>query len=1269
MKSLTLFFRFDVMKHTVYFLTLLLFSFLCLFTGISCSESTQTLETTPFPYDLTIEGLSNPEGIDALNPRFSWKTDAAGQSDIVQQAYQLVVASSEEKLEQGDYDCWNSGRVKSGEQLWIAYEGLPLQSKTAYFWQVKIWTNRGESEFSATSRWSMGLFSDVEWKGQWIGMDRLMPFDSETQWSRLSARYLRKEFRTRKEIKRATAYIAGLGLYELFINGQRIGNQVLAPAPTDYRKSILYNTYDVTNQLQQGDNAIGVILGNGRYFTMRQYFKTHKINNFGYPKLRFNLTVEFADGSTQTISSNTSWKLHADGPIRANNEYDGEEYDANKEFGAWTAPGFDDSKWMTAERVSIPIGTLKAQMMEGMKVVESMHPVSITKKGNRYILDMGQNIVGWLRIQVRGNQGDKIKIRFAETLQEDGELYTENLRDALVTDIYTCKGDQNGEDWAPSFVYHGFRYAEISGLRYQPDTADFIGEVVSDDMQLTGEVKTSNEVLNQVLQNAFWGIRGNYKGMPVDCPQRNERQPWLGDRTMGSLGESFLFGNHNLYSKWMDDISEAQRYDGAVPDVAPAFWNYYSDNVTWPAAFPMACAMLYRQFGDMQPIRKHYPAIKQWMAYMAYNYMTEDYIVTKDSYGDWCVPPESPELIHSKDPKRKTEGALIATAYFYHLSELMAEFAQLQGIKEDVQFFNRQATQIKEGFNRKFLRQDSLFYGNNSTTSNVLPLSFGMVPEHLKDSISKQILGGIMHQNLPKITTGVIGIQWLHKVLLNMDRGDVAFDLSVSEKYPSWGYMAANGATTIWELWNGDTANPAMNSGNHVMLLGGLIPWVFEDLAGIKTDPSAPAFRHLIMKPDFNIPDLEWVDASYETPYGKVVSQWRKTLMHLDWTIEIPANTTAEVHLPNGKIKKIGSGKHQFNIDIPQQKKVLANEFIYEKASFPQCHAATITELPNGDLLSAWFGGTYESHPDVCIYTARKEKGSAHWSTPQLVADGVLDNGVRKACYNPVLFQEPDGPLWLFYKVGNRVVDWTAFCKSSHDGGHTWSQAIPLPEGYLGPIKNKIEVIDGKFIAPSSTENKGWQIHFEIAEKSGDGYSHRYIGPIEAGHALPSHKLTDFSELTSQDPEILKQAEKYTIQAIQPSILKHKDGSLQVLCRGRSGRIVTSWSYDRGESWSPLELTDLPNNNSGTDAVTLQDGRHLLVYNAVATAPGERKGPRTPLNVAISNDGIHWEMIMTLEDSPISQYSYPSVIQTSDGHIHIVYTWRRLRVKHVELVL
>ncbi|HUC82201.1 MAG TPA: family 78 glycoside hydrolase catalytic domain, partial [Flavisolibacter sp.] len=633
--------------------------------------------------NLRCEMLTNPIGIDVTAPRFSWQSHTE-EKGMKQRAYQILVASSKALLDRGEGDLWNSGKIASGQSHLVTYAGKALKSRQQGFWKVKVWAANGEEQWSDVAMFSIGLLNAADWKAKWIGQDRAFPWDSVSKFARLSARYFRKEIAAPKQIKQATVYISGLGLYELYINGQKIGDQVLAPAPTDYSKTVLYNTFDVTKHLRQGKNAIATVLGNGRFFAMRQNFKPQKWHTFGFPKMLLQLEIEYTDGTKQTVGTDATWKVTADGPIRTNNEYDGEEYDATKELTGWNSAGFKDAKWLKGELVKAPGGKITAQLNGNMKVMERIKPVSIKQLSPaKYILDMGQNMAGWIKMNVSGKRGQKVQLRFAESLQANGELYMANLRDAIVTDVYTVKGE-GIESWSPSFVYHGFRYVEVTGYPGTPKTDDFIGEVVYDEMQTIGTLQTSNATINAIHKNAYWGILSNYKGMPVDCPQRNERQPWLGDRTMGAYGESFLFNNARLYAKWLDDIRDAQTPEGSIPDVAPSFWFYYKDNMTWPGAYLTIADMLHRQFGDKGPIVKHYPTMKKWMMYMKGKYMTKDFIVTKDSYGDWCVPPESPELIHSKDSSRRTDPQLIATAYYYYFLGVLQRFAEMSGQQQDI---------------------------------------------------------------------------------------------------------------------------------------------------------------------------------------------------------------------------------------------------------------------------------------------------------------------------------------------------------------------------------------------------------------------------------------------------------------------------------------------------------------------------------------------------------------------------------------------------------
>ncbi|RBQ04067.1 alpha-rhamnosidase [Pedobacter miscanthi] len=840
----------------------------------------------------TCEMLENPLGIDVQKPRFAWHI-ISKERNVMQTAYQILVASSEEKLKANDGDLWDSGKVNSSESIHVTYNGKPLNSRLKAYWKVKTWTTAGQSEWSANNYFTMGLLYYKDWPKGWIGFDRAFPWDNIKTDSRLSARYFRKEFQSTKEIKSATASIIGLGLYQLFINGKKVGEDLLSPSPTDYTKNVKYNTYDVTSYIQNGKNAVGTILGNGRFFAMRQNEKPYKIKTFGFPKMLMNINIVYTDGTTANIDTDDSWKGTADGPIRANNEYDGEEYDATKEATGWNKIGFDDSKWTKAEFVQEPTGTIEAQMNENMRVMNTLKPVSISKlAGGRFILDMGQNMVGWLQIKVKGAKGKQVKLRFAESLQENGELFTANLRNAKCTDLYTLKGGET-ETWEPTFTYQGFRYVELSGYGYEPTVNDFVGKMIYDNMKTVGTFETSDALTNQIFKNAWWGIAGSYKGIPVDCPQRNERMPWLGDRGAVAYGENFVFDNGRFYAKWLQDIRNSQKEDGTIPDVAPAFWRYYSDNMTWPGAMLLVTEMLYKQTGDITAVRDNYPAMKKWLAYMQDRYMV-DYILTKDSYGDWCMPPVTIESGRGKSADKKYPSALIATAYYYHFTQLMIQFGKAIDNEEDVKTYEILGDKIKDAFNQKYYN-DKGYYAENVLTDNIIPLYFGMVPQNKIETVFKNITNTVEITNKGHLSNGLVGIQWLMRCLNDYGRPDLAYTVATQKTYPGWGYMVENGATTIWELWNGNTADPKMNSQNHVMMLGDLLIWYYENLAGIKSESAA--FKKIVMKPEM-ITGLNSVNANYNSVYGMIKSNYTKTGNQFKWNISIPANTSALVYVP-----------------------------------------------------------------------------------------------------------------------------------------------------------------------------------------------------------------------------------------------------------------------------------------------------------------------------------------------------------------------------------
>ena len=928
-------------------------------------------------------------------PRFSWNYEAKVDS-VIQTSYRIIVASSEAKARRGEGDLWDSQSVDTSQMLYIPYAGKPLKSRDRCWWRVYTTVTYGNGKSkeleSPVQYFEISLLDRSDWHARWIGRD--YEDDKIEGHTVVAARYLRKEFQLRNDIDHARLYTSGLGQYQAFFNGQEVAeDELMKPALSDYTRRVYFNAYDVTDMLQAGDNAVGVILAPGRFTTPRHdtnYLEWCGINHaahYGRPQLLMQLEVFYEDGTADTIVSGEGWRITNRGPIRKANEFDGETYDARLDLGDWTMPHYDDSEWndvtvdydrhnMNLEDrfnprwkrrddkydASMPFpdsAEIAAQRLEyeltpqpnpNIRVMERLKPKAIFRKGDKWILDMGQNMVGTLEC---GNallrkcvSGDTVTFRYAELLTADSVLYTDNLRSAECTDRYIAaatlpgsKGDMacdrsganaltHSHNHAFNHVYHGFRYVEISGLPEgsKPSLSDFTGLVLYDQMASTSTFETDNDIINAVHRNAFWGIRGNYRSMPTDCPQRDERMGWTGDRTTGCYGESFLFDNHRLYSKWLQDLEDCQWPNGQLSDVAPAYWRNYTDNMTWPGAFITVADMLYTRFGDIEPMRRHYDAMKKWMLHMRLWYC-KDGIMTRDCYGDWCMPPESPEMIHSKDPSRITEAAAISTPFYAYLCNIMRGFAIRLGKAEDADFFQQEFDIITAIYNSRYLDTLTGNYANGTVTANILPLWFGMVPEEMVDRVFSNIILKTEKDFGGHVSTGVVGIQQLMRTLTHYGRTDLALRLATDTTYPSWGYMARRGATTIWELWNGDAGGErdlmgangqllaSMNSANHVMLLGDLLLWEYEYLAGIRA--LEPGYSKIQFRPTF-VEGLNRVDCTYRSVSGIIESHWRCTGKGIEWDIVIPPNTTAEVYLPtaDGHAEKqtLGSGRHHFTL-------------------------------------------------------------------------------------------------------------------------------------------------------------------------------------------------------------------------------------------------------------------------------------------------------------------------------------------------------------------
>ncbi|MCX6561245.1 MAG: glycoside hydrolase family 78 protein [Candidatus Aminicenantes bacterium] len=862
---------------------------------------------------LRCESLSDPMGIDAAHPRLGWVLQPAGPGLVGrghrQAAYRILVASTPSRLAADEGDLWDTGRVESNLSIGIEYAGQPMTSGLRAHWKVRVWDESGRiSEWSEPAAWSMGLLEPGDWSGRWIGMNVGEPTPADEA-RRLPARYLRREISLAGDVEQATAYISGLGLSELSINGRKAGDHVLSPALSEYDKHVFYIAHDVTALLQKGANAVGVVLGNGRFHAPRVKDPTG-MRNYGLPRLLLRLDVRFKDGTSTSLVSDGLWKATDRGPITADNEYDGEEYDARMELDGWDKPGFDDSKWAAADLMDAPGGRMTAPMIEPIRVVETLRPAAVTNpKPGVFIYDLGQNIVGWCRLHVQGPAGTQIRLRHAETLKADGTLYTDNLRSAKATDVYTLHGG-GAEIYEPRFTYHGFRFVEMTGFPGTPEADALEGRVVHDDMERAGDFETSNPLLNKIAANILWGTRGNYRSIPTDCPQRDERQGWLGDRSSVSRGEAYLFDVAAFYAKWARDIADAQKGTGSVPDVAPAFWFCYNDGIVWPSTFVIVPRMLLDMYGDAGTIKALYPALKKWADYMAG--FLKDGIMPRNTYGDWCVPPETPTLIHSKDPARVTRGDLISTAYYFYDLGLMARAAEIVGEKADAARWRQMAETLREAFNRTFFDPAKGVYDNGTQTSSVLALAFGLVPEDRRAGLFAHLVEKIEKESGGHVGTGLVGAQWLMRVLSDNGRPDLAYAMLTKSDYPGWGYMVSKGATTIWELWNGDTADPAMNSGNHVMQIGDLAIWMRQYLAGIRPDPESPGFGKIIIRPT-PVGDLTWVRGSYESVHGTIRSSWKKEGGELILEVTIPPNTTATGYVPAASPDTVTEGGRPLN--------------------------------------------------------------------------------------------------------------------------------------------------------------------------------------------------------------------------------------------------------------------------------------------------------------------------------------------------------------------
>lgn len=838
--------------------------------------------------ELTTEMRVEPT-VNTMHPRFSWKV-YSDKNGTVPKAYDIKVWDEDGKT------VWHSGKVKSYDNVLVPYAGRELRYETDYKWKVRVWTDGGRSAWSEPAGWSTGLADSLSWDGaQWIGINEGWKLKEDE--NHLSARYLRKDFTIDGKVRKAKLYMCALGMGDASVNGERVCRDMFAHPSVLFHKTLYYRTYDVTGLLKKGDNVLTVLLGTGRYQTLH----SRSLRGVEDPRVKAVLKVTYADGRTAEVISDTTWMGTSHGPITMDNEFDGEYYDARLEMPGWDRPGYAYTQvWQHVDTLYDPKGHLQPMPMDDMSQQEEVKGKTVRQLADgSWLVDLEQNMVGLAQMTLSGLKDSTIIIRYAEKLLRDGSAIDQsNLRAALATDKYTPAADGRFT-WTPVFPYHGFRYMQISGVTEAPVPDEIIGKVTYDKMTTDGGFESSDERLNKLFHNIFWGIRSNYRGMPIDCPQRNERQGWMGDRAATIWGEPYMFGCASLYRKWMDDVYTSMSKKHRISVVSPRNWTIYNDDMAASVVFLYMADMLHTRYGDDSGITTYYEAMKAWFNTVTTKNLHDGIFHMKfDEYKDWVVPPEEPTMIHSKDPNRQTGSEEIQTGILCDAVAKLIKFARYTGNDADVPGYEAILAQVKPAYNEKFFHSEEGCYSNNTMTANLIPLRFGIVPEGREQDVIDNIVAKI-HANGDHLAVGNVGIRYPMQLLTAYGNIDLAYKLATIDSYPSWGYMLKNGATTVWELWNGDSADPSMNSGNHAHLIGDLLCWYFENLAGIQNDPSDIAFRKIVFKPSFP-KGLDWAGASFNSPRGLIESRW-----HLDydedklvWDVTVPVGSTATAIIP-----------------------------------------------------------------------------------------------------------------------------------------------------------------------------------------------------------------------------------------------------------------------------------------------------------------------------------------------------------------------------------
>ncbi|MGB7344128.1 MAG: glycoside hydrolase family 78 protein [Pirellulaceae bacterium] len=905
---------------------------------------------------LRCEYLENPIGIDITKPRLSWRIES-DQRGVAQKAYRIIVASSAQKLARGEADVWDSGKVASNETLHIPYDGKPLTSRSKCHWKVQVWLDESEQAVdSENASWSMGLLNDSDWTGDYISYQDDTPIHTDTKTLYLpAARQYRKEFAAKKEVRQATVYATALGIYELQLNGQKVGDASFAPGWTDYRQRAYYNTYDVTEMVNDGDNAsnnaIGAWVADGWYsgyvgFGLLTGMGTEKNGRDTYgktPSLMAQLEIEYTDGTRETIATDKSWKVTGEGPITEADLLMGEAYDARREMKGWSTAGFDASGWdnailasenvnvtamfyegrnpskagagprITGQQRDLGFKRPKLQAFPGVpvRVTEEIAAKKVTKRDNgNYTFDLGQNFAGNIRFKVIGPKGHRITIRYGEMLHPDGRLMTENLRKARATDTYICRGDINGEVFEPRFTFHGFQFVEIENfpadVNGEPTTETVTGLVLHSDTPMTSTFTCSDPMVNQLFKNVVWTQRANFLDLPTDCPQRDERMGWTGDAQayVGTAAYNADIGA--FYTKWLRELMESQRPSGAFPGYAPyPFQHGWDFGSAWADAGVICPWTIWQAYGDTRVIDDCWDPMVRFMDWREATSKDDLGITHGNAWGDWLAQGAETPLDY------------VDTIYLAISAKMMSEMAAATGRSEHAAKYKAQFDRTKLAFQTKYLRDDGSI-NVNTQTAQALALFADLVPEDQRGATGRH-LAAMIAENGNHMSTGFLGTRPLLPVLSASGQHDLATFLLQSREFPSWGYEIANGATTIWERWDSYTKedafgrhNAAMNSFSHYAF-GAVCEWMFATLAGIQSD--GPGYAKITIRPQPPAPGsnamhecIDWVNASYDSIRGTIRSDWKIEGDKFSLRVTIPANTTATVYLPTNDTNSITEG-------------------------------------------------------------------------------------------------------------------------------------------------------------------------------------------------------------------------------------------------------------------------------------------------------------------------------------------------------------------------